>query len=769
MASNTQKVHNEAERIQPYFKVKKKTFGTYAALFSFGGIGLGAYVYSQTKTPQGNPLTSQEITENKKTGTYTALGGLGLGLISFLVNKPKISQEAVNTKNFDSWLNKYSIKKNENFRLISKDSYSYLIIPQKSFSAYETEEKRIKDEAERQRLLAEKRKRDQEEKIVYDRIMSGKEESLESYLSLYKDGNYYNEVLEISKSYTAFRKASKGKLKDVKNYLSVSENTFRRQEIERKLMNIEAFLKFAPQREKALTQIFGVNTPIDIANSISIFKKNASNNDFMSSLWIELFNELGITQTTSIRGNLLDKIAQTAFLDIMNADEFEGLFYWSLYNSLISNNSESQIKGFNMLKTFAEENNAIANYICGLINYQKQNYDDAIGYFEKAQKLGVIKGKTGLGIIYANKKYESYNKNKAIEYFSQSYEGGDGDASFKIAQLYLSTMQDSDDQKLAVEWATKSVEKGNSGAMIFLGKVYAETKNGIKKDPEKVLYYFNKAVSMGDVEAIFGLGLMYLDGEILDMKDQSKGLDYLKLASQKGKSKAMIMMAKLYDEGELLPKSEIKARYWYNKALKFGEGKGAMNTEVESPLSTIFRLGDFSPSYTVTVNAYTGQEISRTQDLGSGLIGGLVSGLIGGWFDRYANQQRTINGSELVETIGNKNIYAATLTSYCKSPIYLKTGSKITFTSTGNVSFGFFSGGGNANGISGWNEYSISPSISHGAVIWRIKGGDWKLAGTKTTWESSYINVEGDIELAINDKDYSNNQGYFDVVIEVEK
>ncbi len=770
LTRNVQKVHDGGEKVQPYFSVKKKTIGGYGALFSLGGIGLGAYMYTLTKAEDGTALTAEQLVYNKKYGSYLAIGGIGLGVISYLVRKPKISEEGVTTKNFDSWLAKYGNKNNTTYKLLEKDNYSYLILPKNNVKAYEAEEKRIKDEAERQRLLAERRKREQEEKVVYDRIMEGKEEALDSYLSQYKDGVYYNRVLEISKSYPIYRKAKKGKLQDVRNYLSDASNKFRRDEIERKLANIESFQRFALEREKALGQVFGLNTTINTALAQKNLTDLSKKNDFMSSLWLDMFNELGITQTTSQRGNLIDKIAKTAFLDVMNADDgLETLFYWSLYNSLISNSAESQRNGLKMIKTFADDNHPISNYIYGLINYQNQNYGDAITYFENAQRLGIIKAKTGLGIIYANKKYELYNKKKAIDYFTQSFEGGDGDASFKMAQLYLSTMQDVEDQQLAVDWATKSFEKGNTGAMIFLGKVYSETKNGIKKDPEKVLYYFNKAASLGDVEAIFGLGLMYLDGDVLDMKDQNKGLEYLKLASQKGKSKAMVIMAKLYDEGNLLPKSEIKARYWYNKALKYGEGKGASNTEIESPLSTIFRLGDFSPSYTVTVNAYTGQEISRTQDFGSGLMGGLMSGMIGGWFERYANQQRTINGSELVETLDNKTIYAATLTSYAKSPIYLKSGSKITFTTTGNVSFGFFSGGGSANGIGGWAEYSITPRIAHGAVIWRVNGGEWKLAGTKTSWEPAYINAEGYVELAINDRDNSNNQGYFDVVIEVEQ
>jgi TPR repeat protein len=734
--------------------------------------------HSFKATDQGVLYTPQERKDNGYMVAGT-LGILSLIVTGFLIRANELGNLGasktyyeVPEKKFDSWLLDFNRKQNQNYVRVSQNNYWKLLIPKNQIPTYEAEEKRRKDEIERQRLLAEQRKREQEEKVVYDRIMEGREVSLDSYFTLYKGGKYYSEIMAISKSYPEYRKALSGKLREAKNYLLNNDNKFRRDEIERKVANLESIEKYRFEREKAVAYMFGFNASIDAEKSFNILNDLTAKNDYLASIWVGLFRNLGLgtAYSSHTKDNIGSKLITTTFKDAISAEGGEALFIYALHNALLSTELEDRLSGVRAISTLANvQNNALANYMLGLISHNTQMDSDAIKYLEKARSLGVTKASTALGVVYGNKQFGEYNKNKAIAYYNEGAAGGDNDAHFKLAQLYLTTMQDANDLNMAIDLATKSADNGNTGAMIFLGKLYSETKNGIRKEPEKVLQYFNKAASMGDVEAIFGLGIMYLDGNVLDMKDEQKGLSYLIEASQQNHSKSMLLLAQLHDEGKRVQRNEIKARYWYNKAQQYGAGSGARNAETESPLSTIFRLGDFSPTYTVTVNAYTGREISRTQDLGSGLMGGIVSGIFSGWAERYANQQREINGAELVETIGNKKIYAATLTSVVNTPIFIKKGQKIHITSKGSVSLGFFAGSGNANGISGFEGYSITGSLPHGSVIWRTRDNGWLLGGRNSNWTCNYVNEEGQMIIAINDSDYSNNQGYFDIVIEVEE
>jgi len=73
-------------------------------------------------------------------------------------------------------------------------------------------------------------------------------------------------------------------------------------------------------------------------------------------------------------------------------------------------------------------------------------------------------------------------------------------------------------------------------------------------------------------------------------------------------------------------------------------------------------------------------------------------------------------------------------------------------------------GTGSPDGINGFQSYSVEPTISHGAVMVGINNV-WTFAGKENTYTAP---TDGKLKVAINDGDYTNNAGYFDVVIEVQ-
>jgi hypothetical protein len=102
--------------------------------------------------------------------------------------------------------------------------------------------------------------------------------------------------------------------------------------------------------------------------------------------------------------------------------------------------------------------------------------------------------------------------------------------------------------------------------------------------------------------------------------------------------------------------------------------------------------------------------------------------------------------------------------------VVIKRGDRLTFRASGLVSFGAFAGSGGPKGIDGFRAYNLlrNADIQHGAFIARIKqpnaNDGWYYIGEGRTIISD---VNGTLELGVNDSDASNNRGSFTVEVTI--
>lgn len=109
-----------------------------------------------------------------------------------------------------------------------------------------------------------------------------------------------------------------------------------------------------------------------------------------------------------------------------------------------------------------------------------------------------------------------------------------------------------------------------------------------------------------------------------------------------------------------------------------------------------------------------------------------------------------------------------TLNDRANTGMAIKRGDRITISASGVVTFGAFAGRGGPQGISFNPLYNYIPNFPHGSLIGRVKrsSGDdqWTYIGTGITVISQ---VDGILQLAVNDKDPQNNSGEFRVEVTV--
>lgn len=89
--------------------------------------------------------------------------------------------------------------------------------------------------------------------------------------------------------------------------------------------------------------------------------------------------------------------------------------------------------------------------------------------------------------------------------------------------------------------------------------------------------------------------------------------------------------------------------------------------------------------------------------------------------------------------------------------IVLEKGQVISFKATGTIRVGILST--SPSGIDGWRSYNVEPNFRHGILMGKIgEDGNWFLIGSQRTITAQ---DSGILYLRINEKDVSNNEGYF--------
>ena len=111
---------------------------------------------------------------------------------------------------------------------------------------------------------------------------------------------------------------------------------------------------------------------------------------------------------------------------------------------------------------------------------------------------------------------------EAISFFTKAANAGYAPAQVRLGELLDSSEFDQE----AAEWYRKAAEQGDSAGEYRLGHMYV-TGEGVEKNFEKALYWFNLAATKNNLLAVRTIAQAYRKGElglIIDL-DRAKGFD----------------------------------------------------------------------------------------------------------------------------------------------------------------------------------------------------------------------------------------------------
>jgi TPR repeat protein len=137
-----------------------------------------------------------------------------------------------------------------------------------------------------------------------------------------------------------------------------------------------------------------------------------------------------------------------------------------------------------------------------------------------------------------------------------------------VAILVLSgcsgTMQALDDANRRL-----SAEAGIAQEQYEMGVAHLEG-DGVPKDPEKALHWFERAAENGHPEALYLTARTALDDPASSPAQRKKAWGRLEAAAELGQEDAIAAIAPAYAAGGELPKDEAWAARWYGKAAQAG-------------------------------------------------------------------------------------------------------------------------------------------------------------------------------------------------------
>ncbi len=127
----------------------------------------------------------------------------------------------------------------------------------------------------------------------------------------------------------------------------------------------------------------------------------------------------------------------------------------------------------------------------------------------------------------------------------------------------------------ALAYYTEHLEDPDMDAYEKIGTLYREGLDGIPRNYQTAIEWYQKGIDAGKVPSVTGLGYMYLHGFGI-VRDYEKALELFQQAAEQNNAYAMFLIGSMYEYGLSVEKEDNKALEWYQKAADAGYAEGEL-------------------------------------------------------------------------------------------------------------------------------------------------------------------------------------------------
>ncbi len=161
---------------------------------------------------------------------------------------------------------------------------------------------------------------------------------------------------------------------------------------------------------------------------------------------------------------------------------------------------------------------------------------------------------------------------QSITELKSKAEDGDVQAQLALANAYHLGEGVPKDEEKAVQWWEKAAEQGNVSAQVSLGGVYS-LGAGVPKNYAAAVRWWKKAAEQGDVNAEGNLGTAYGLGMAVP-KDEVESVRWHTKAAENGNAASQFSLGMFYFQGAGVPKDEAEGLKWLRKSAEQGYAAG---------------------------------------------------------------------------------------------------------------------------------------------------------------------------------------------------
>jgi TPR repeat protein len=195
----------------------------------------------------------------------------------------------------------------------------------------------------------------------------------------------------------------------------------------------------------------------------------------------------------------------------------------------------------------AEQTNFVAMKSLGYLLMNgygvETNEDEAKYWFMRAAKEGGNRrAMYNLGVIYSLKYPDTNAVIEAFKWMKQSADLGDALAAYELSNFYFRGWGATETNLGSYRyWRIKAALLGATDAQFFMGQAY-RTGDGVPKDPETSLFWYEKAAAKNHPEALYDLALHYLEIKT-NLASLQMANDLMNRAAQMGHREAQFQCA----------------------------------------------------------------------------------------------------------------------------------------------------------------------------------------------------------------------------------
>ena len=433
------------------------------------------------------------------------------------------------------------------------------------------------------------------------------------------------------------------------------------------------------------------------------------------------------------------------------------------------------VKALSLLDTAAKYKFPPAVYEKGLQLLNSKRYDEALAAFLNARQLGVKRAGFQIALLY-EKAIAGKSIKDAIQIYDSLAAQHDVNSLLRLSELNIEGKGVQKNIPKGLEYLNKAIGFHSSKAMLYLSNLY-----GMKTVPEpsigEALRLLQKAAGLKNKDAMFQLALQNLSAtnSVANSDLATEAVSMLNNAAKANQPEAMHFLGLLYNSGKAgLPEDPFLARYWLDQAKVYGIGNGIHDSiSTTNPFQTFFEGAvNYKPSVyykVVTEYGHVLQEGYADNDPLTRSFAGALSVLQ----QSLSQKQEIINYIRLIYADRHHKVYGGILTSRLQLPEKVTIGQIVNLSASGNISVGDMATALNGTiGTEGLKDdrlfrlMSINSNMPHGCVMAGTTGNEWTYVGKEF---NGYLilgrNV--DFNVAVNDASFINNQGYFDIRIDV--